>query len=57
MTMTRGASATSTSEPAARATLELAEGRLSALGVHARQGAISDPEGFLASLDTEVRWE
>ncbi len=56
MTMTRGGSARSTAEPAARAALELAEGRLSAPGVHAPETAIGDPEGFLAALDTEVRW-
>jgi saccharopine dehydrogenase-like NADP-dependent oxidoreductase len=57
MTMTRGGSARSTSEPAARAALELAEGRLAAPGVHAPENAIPDPEGFLALLDTEVRWQ
>jgi saccharopine dehydrogenase (NAD+, L-lysine-forming) len=56
LTVTRKGSARSTSEPAARAALELAEGRLSAPGVHAPEDAIADPEGFLALLDTEVRW-
>jgi saccharopine dehydrogenase-like NADP-dependent oxidoreductase len=57
MTVTRGGSARSTSEPAARAALELHEGRLSARGVRAPEDAIDDPEGFLAQLDTEVRWQ
>jgi hypothetical protein len=57
MTVTRGGSARSTSEPAARAALELAEGALSAPGVHAPESAIEDPEDFLARLDTEVRWQ
>jgi saccharopine dehydrogenase-like protein len=57
MTVTRGGSARSTSEPAARAALELHEGRLSAPGVRAPEDAIDDPEGFLAQLDTEVRWQ
>jgi saccharopine dehydrogenase-like NADP-dependent oxidoreductase len=56
MTVTRGGSARSTSEPAARAAFELAEGRLSAPGVHAPESAIRDPEDFLAKLDTDVRW-
>jgi hypothetical protein len=57
MTVTRGGSARSTSEPAARVAFELADGALSAPGVHAPESAISDPEGFLAKLDTEVRWQ
>jgi hypothetical protein len=56
MTVTRGGSARSTSEPAARAAFELAEGTLSAPGVHAPESAIRDPEDFLAKLDTDVRW-
>jgi saccharopine dehydrogenase-like NADP-dependent oxidoreductase len=56
MTVTRGGSARSTSEPAARAAVELAEGTLSAPGVHAPESAIRDPEDFLAKLDTDVRW-
>jgi saccharopine dehydrogenase-like NADP-dependent oxidoreductase len=56
MTVTTGGSARSTSEPAARAALELHEGRLSAPGVRAPEAAIDDPEAFLALLDTEVRW-
>jgi hypothetical protein len=56
MTVTRGGSARSTSEPTARAALELHEGRLSARGVRAPEDAIDDPEAFLALLDTEVRW-
>jgi lysine 6-dehydrogenase len=55
-TVTRGGSAKSTSEPAARAALEIAEGRLAAPGVRPPEGAIEDPEGFLGLLDTEVRW-
>ena len=54
--ITRGGSARSTAEPAARAAVELAEGRLSAPGVHPPESAIADPAGFLALLDTEVRW-
>jgi Saccharopine dehydrogenase NADP binding domain len=57
MTVTRGGSARSTSEPATRAALELHEGRLSAPGVRAPEDAIDDPEAFLALLDTEVRWQ
>jgi len=57
MTMTRGGSARSTSEPAARTAFELAEGALSAPGVHAPESAIEEPEDFLARLDTEVRWQ
>ena len=57
MTVTRGGSARSTSEPAARVAFELAEGALSAPGVHAPESAIRDPEDFLARLDTEVRWQ
>jgi saccharopine dehydrogenase-like NADP-dependent oxidoreductase len=57
MTVTRGGSARSTAEPAARAALELDAGRLDAPGVHPPERAIPDPEGFLALLDTEVRWQ
>jgi saccharopine dehydrogenase-like NADP-dependent oxidoreductase len=53
-TITRGGSAKSTSEPAARGALELAEGRLGAAGVRPPESAIDDAEGFLALLDTEV---
>lgn len=56
MTITRGGSARSTSEPAARAAAELAAGRLSAAGVHPPEEAIEDAEGFLGLLETEVRW-
>jgi saccharopine dehydrogenase-like NADP-dependent oxidoreductase len=56
-TLTRGGSARSTSEPAARAALELLEGRLSFNGVRPPEAAIADPEAFLALLDTEVYWE
>jgi saccharopine dehydrogenase-like NADP-dependent oxidoreductase len=53
-TVTRGGSARSTSEPAARGAVELAEGRLAAPGVHPPEIAVSDPEAFLTLLDTEV---
>jgi hypothetical protein len=56
-TVTRGGSARSTSEPAARAAVELLEGRLELVGVKAPEAAIQDPEAFLALLDTEVYWE
>jgi saccharopine dehydrogenase-like NADP-dependent oxidoreductase len=55
-TVTRGGSAKSTSEPAARAALEIAEGRLAAPGVRPPELAAADPEGFLALLDTDVSW-
>jgi saccharopine dehydrogenase-like NADP-dependent oxidoreductase len=55
-TVTRGGSARSTSEPAARGAVELAEGRLEAPGVHPPEIAVSDPDAFLALLDTEVTW-
>jgi hypothetical protein len=54
--LTRGGSARSTSEPPARAAVELLEGRISAPGVSAPEDAISDAEAFLAALDTEVTW-
>ena len=57
MTVTRGGSARSTAEPAARAAVELAEGRLSAPGVQPPEQAIADAEGFLSLLDSEVRFE
>jgi saccharopine dehydrogenase-like NADP-dependent oxidoreductase len=53
-TVTRGGSAKSTAEPAARAAAELAAGRLSNPGVHPPETAISDPEAFLQMLDTEL---
>jgi saccharopine dehydrogenase-like NADP-dependent oxidoreductase len=53
-TVTRGGSARSTAEPAARAAVELAAGRLSAPGVHPPETAVSDPEKFLGMLDTEL---
>ena len=56
-TITRGGSARSTSEPAARAALEIAEGRLVAPGVRPPESAIEDPEAFLGLLDTEVSWQ
>ncbi|HZB86388.1 MAG TPA: saccharopine dehydrogenase NADP-binding domain-containing protein [Gaiellaceae bacterium] len=57
MTVTRGGSARSTSEPAARAAAELAGGRIAVPGVHAPEEAVPDPEAFLSLLDTEVRWQ
>ncbi len=57
MTLTRGGSARSTAEPAARAAVELLEGRLAASGVHPPERAVDDPEAFLSLLDTEVRWD
>lgn len=56
LTLTRGGSARSTAEPAARGAVELGEGRLGAHGAAAPESAVPDPEGFLALLDTEVRW-
>ena len=56
-TLTRGGSARSTSEPAARAAVELVEGRMPLVGVRAPEAAIPDPEAFLALLDTEVYWD
>ena len=57
LTFTRGGSARSTSEPAARAAAELAAGRLSNPGAQAPEGAVDDPEAFLRKLDTELRWQ
>jgi Saccharopine dehydrogenase NADP binding domain len=54
--LTRGGSAKSTSEPPARAAVELLEGRISAPGVKAPEDAIPDADAFLATLDTEVSW-
>jgi Saccharopine dehydrogenase NADP binding domain len=54
--ITRGGSARSTAEPAARAAVELAEGRIDKPGAHSPESAIDDPEAFLAMLDTDVRW-
>jgi saccharopine dehydrogenase-like NADP-dependent oxidoreductase len=56
-TVTRGGSAKSTSEPAARAAVELHEGRIPLEGVQAPEAAIPDPESFLALLETEVYWD
>ena len=56
-TLTRGGSARSTSEPAARAAVELHEGRLRFAGVEPPEDAIGDPDAFLDLLDTEVYWE
>jgi saccharopine dehydrogenase-like NADP-dependent oxidoreductase len=55
-TVTRGGSAKSTSEPAARAAVELAEGRLGKAGVHPPEIVVDEPEAFLGLLDTEVSW-
>ena len=55
-TVTRGGSAKSTSEPAARAASEIAEGRLAAPGVRPPETAVAEPEAFLGLLDTEVSW-
>jgi hypothetical protein len=57
LTLTRGGSARSTAEPAARGAVELAEGRLESPGAAAPESAVPDPESFLALLDTEVRWD
>jgi saccharopine dehydrogenase-like NADP-dependent oxidoreductase len=57
MTWTRGGSARSTAEPAARAAVEVGERRLAAAGVHAPEAAVSDPEAFLGLLDTVVSWD
>lgn len=56
MALTRGGGARSTAEPAARAAVELADGRLAAPGVHAPEAAVPDPDRFLAQLETEVIW-
>ena len=56
-TLTRGGSARSTSEPAARAAVELLEGRLAFSGVKAPEAAVPDPDEFLELLDTELYWE
>jgi hypothetical protein len=56
-TITRGGSARSTSEPAARAAVELLEGRLSVAGAQAPETAIPDPEAFLSLLETELYWD
>lgn len=55
-TITRGGSARSTAEPAARAAVELSAGRIDKPGAHAPEAAIDDPKAFLSRLDTEVRW-
>jgi hypothetical protein len=39
------------------AAVELAEGRLRFSGALPPEGAVSDPDGLLALLDTEVYWE
>jgi hypothetical protein len=56
-TLTRGGSARSTSEPAARAAVELLEGRISFAGVRPPEAGAPDPDAFLALLDTEVYWD
>jgi Saccharopine dehydrogenase NADP binding domain len=56
LALTRGGSTRSTSEPPARAAVELVERRLAAPGVRPPELAIEDPEAFLAQLDTEVNW-
>jgi saccharopine dehydrogenase-like NADP-dependent oxidoreductase len=52
--LTRGGSAKSTSESAARGALELVEGRLSRPGVKPPEAAVEDPDAFLSLLDTEL---
>jgi saccharopine dehydrogenase (NAD+, L-lysine-forming) len=54
--LTRGGSARSTSEPPARAAVELFEGGISAPGVKPPEDAIAGADAFLAALDTEVSW-
>jgi saccharopine dehydrogenase-like NADP-dependent oxidoreductase len=54
--ITRGGCARSTAEPAARAAAELAAGRLGTPGVHPPETVVSDPDGFLGKLDTEIVW-
>jgi hypothetical protein len=56
-TLTRGGSARSTAEPAARAAVELLRGGLVFTGARPPEAAVSDPERFLALLDTEVYWD
>jgi len=48
MSLTRGGSAKSTSEPPARAAVELLEGRIAAPGVRPTEEAIPDADAFLA---------
>lgn len=57
LTITRGGSARSTAEPAARAAVELVEARLDSPGVSPPERVIADPEGFLGLLDTELVWQ
>jgi saccharopine dehydrogenase (NAD+, L-lysine-forming) len=54
--LTRGGSARSTSEPPARAAVELLGARIAVPGVNPPEDAIPDAAAFLASLDTEVTW-
>lgn len=56
-TLTRGGSARSTAEPAARAAVELLRGGLAFTGARPPETAVPDPERFLALLDTEVYWD
>jgi len=56
-TLTRGGSARSTSEPAARAAVEIHDRRLGFTGVRPPEDAIPDPDAFLGLLDTQVYWE
>ncbi|MDQ3778260.1 MAG: saccharopine dehydrogenase NADP-binding domain-containing protein [Actinomycetota bacterium] len=55
-TLTRGGSARSTAEPAARTAVELDERRLRVEGVQPPEVAVTDPDAFLALLETEVHW-
>jgi saccharopine dehydrogenase-like NADP-dependent oxidoreductase len=57
LTLTRGGSARSTAEPAARAAVELARARLAGPGVLPPEAVVPDPEAFLGLLETEVRFQ
>jgi saccharopine dehydrogenase-like NADP-dependent oxidoreductase len=54
---TRGGSARSTAEPAARGALELSQGRLGLPGVHAPEEVVEAPAAFLDLLDTQVQFD
>jgi hypothetical protein len=56
-TLTRGGSARSTSEPAARAAVELLEGGMSFAGVRPPEPGVPATDAFLALLDTQVYWD
>jgi hypothetical protein len=56
-TLTRGGSARSTSEPAARAAVELLEGGMSFAGVWSPEPGVPATDAFLALLDTQVYWD